>query len=149
MGGANRRAVAHDETFRHDPPSFGLKAIGWTRVDPIVAISIWLWVLPRTWVLLRDTINVLLEGVPGGLRLPEIRKAIEAVPGVSGVHDLHVWSTSTDDVNCTVHVEIGDPVESDTVRATVQAMLGDRFAIEHCTIQTEAEPCGEADHLHP
>jgi cobalt-zinc-cadmium efflux system protein len=81
---------------------------GWTLVDPIGAIGIGLWVLPCTWVLLRDTINVLLEGVPVGLRLSEIRKAVEAVPGDSGVHDLHVWSTSTDDVNCTVHVEIGD-----------------------------------------
>jgi cobalt-zinc-cadmium efflux system protein len=126
-----------------------IRFTGWTLVDPIVAIGIGLWVLPRTWVLLRDTINVLLEGVPGGLRLPEIRKAILAVPGVSGVHDLHVWSMSTDDVNCTVHVEIGNPVESDNVRAAVQTMLGERFAIEHCTIQTEAEPCEEADHLHP
>jgi cobalt-zinc-cadmium efflux system protein len=62
---------------------------GWTWVDPVVAIGLGLWVLPRPWVLLRDTTNILLEGVPVGLKLPEIRSAIAAVPGVAGVHDLH------------------------------------------------------------
>lgn len=126
-----------------------IRFTGWTLMDPIVAVGIGLWVLPRTWILLRDTINVLLEGVPGGLRLPEIRKAIGAVPGVTGVHDLHVWSMTTDDVNCTAHVEIAHPSHSDEVRSSVQAMLADRFDIEHCTIQTEAEPCSEEAELHP
>ena len=72
-----------------------------------------------------------------------------AVPGVSGVHDLHVWSMSTDDVNCAVHVEIDDQAQGDDVRAAVRTMLGERFAIEHCTIQTEGEPCEDGTHLHP
>lgn len=126
-----------------------IRFTGWTLVDPIVAIGIGLWVLPRTWILLHDTINVLLEGVPGGLRLPEIRKAIEGVPGVTGVHDLHVWSMSTSDVSCTVHIAIAEVGESDTVRAAVQTMLEEGFAIEHSTIQTGAELCEEVNHLHP
>jgi len=126
-----------------------IRFTGWTLMDPIVAVGIGLWVLPRTWVLLRDTINVLLQGVPGGLHLPEIRGAIGAVPGVSGVHDLHVWSLTTEDVSCTAHIEIADPAHSDDVRAAVQSMLADRFAIGHCTIQTEAEPCQEEEHRHP
>ena len=67
-----------------------IKFTGWTLVDPIVAVGIGLWVLPRTWILLRDTTNVLLEGVPRGLQLSEIRRALADVPGVQGVHDLHV-----------------------------------------------------------
>ena len=122
---------------------------GWTFVDPIVAVGIGLWVLPRTWVLLRDTTNVLLEGVPGGLKLGELRTAIAQVPGVGGVHDLHVWSMATDDVSLTAHIEIAAPGKSDTVRADVQAMLMHQYKIEHVTIQTEAEPCTEGDHLHP
>lgn len=125
-----------------------IRFTGWTLVDPIVAIGIGLWVLPRTWILLRDTINVLLEGVPGALRLSDIRKAITAVPGVSSVHELHVWSLSTNDVSCMAHVEIGAAAESDKVRGAVQAMLADRFEIEHSTIQTEAEPCQEEAHQH-
>jgi len=96
-----------------------IKFTGWTWVDPIVAVAIGLWVLPRTWILLRDTTNVLLEGVPGGIRLPEIRSAIAAVPGVAGLHDLHIWSMSNDDVSTTVHVSLQDDADADTVRAAV------------------------------
>jgi len=127
-----------------------IKFTGWTWVDPIVAVAIGLWVLPRTWILLRDTTNVLLEGVPGGIRLPEIRSAIAAVPGVAGLHDLHIWSMSNDDVSTTVHVSLQDDADADTVRAAVSTMLEERFEIEHSTIQTEGAdaPC-EGDHLHP
>lgn len=126
-----------------------IRFTGWTLVDPIVAIGIGLWVLPRTWILLRDTINVLLQGVPGGLSLSEVRRALQSVSGVSGVHDLHIWSMTTDDVSCTVHIEIDDPTHSDVVRIAVQTMLSDRFAIEHCTIQTEVEPCAGEAQIHP
>ena len=126
-----------------------IRLTGWTLVDPLVAVGIGLWVLPRTWLLLRDTTNVLLEGVPGGLELAEIRAAIGGVAGVAGVHDLHVWSMSTDDVSCTVHVEVGGEADQDRVRRAVAELLHDRFGIGHCTIQTEREACGDAGHLHP
>lgn len=126
-----------------------IRVTGWTLVDPLVAVGIGLWVLPRTWLLLRDTTNVLLEGVPGGLELSEIRAAIGDVAGVAGVHDLHVWSMSTDDVSCTAHVEIAGAADQDEVRRAVAHLLGHRFGIAHCTIQTETEACGDSGHLHP
>ncbi len=128
-----------------------IRFTGWTWVDPVVAIGIGLWVLPRTWILLRDTINVLLEGVPGGIKLPELRAAIAGVPGVAGVHDLHVWSMAGDEINCTAHVTLSDRAESDAVRKAVADTLDGRFGIEHCTIQTEsaAEPCADNGRLHP
>ena len=131
--------------------ALAIRFTGWTWVDPVVAIGIGLWVLPRTWILLRDTTNVLLEGVPSGIKLPELRAAIAGVPGVAGVHDLHVWSTTNDEINCTAHVTLGDQAEPDTVRKAVTATLDGRFGIEHCTIQTEsaAEPCADNGHLHP
>lgn len=63
----------------------------WRWIDPIVAIGIGLWVLPRTWILLRDTTHILLEGAPRGVVLAELRGAIEAIDGVDSLHDLHVW----------------------------------------------------------
>jgi cobalt-zinc-cadmium efflux system protein len=128
-----------------------IRFTGWTWVDPIVAVGIGLWVLPRTWVLLRDTTNVLLEGVPGGIKLAELRASIAGLPGVAGVHDLHVWSMTMEDVNCTAHVTLAKGADPDTVRRSVAATLDSRFGIEHCTIQTEgaAEGCGDSDHLHP
>ncbi|MBB5256037.1 Co/Zn/Cd efflux system component [Rhizobium leguminosarum] len=95
--------------------------------------------LPRTWILLRDTTNVLLEGVSGGLNLAETRAAVASVPGVAGVHDLHVWSTSSDDVSFTAHVEIVDGEDPLALRQIVEEMLEKRFSIEHSTIQVEAK----------
>lgn len=131
--------------------ALAIRFTGWTWVDPVVAIGIGLWVLPRTWVLLRDTINVLLEGVPGGIKLPELRGAIAGVPGVAGVHDLHVWSMATEEVNCTAHVTLTEGADPDAIRKAVADTLDNRFGIEHSTIQTEgaAEACEDNGHLHP
>jgi len=131
--------------------ALAIRFTGWTWVDPIVAVGIGLWVLPRTWVLLRDTANVLLEGVPGGIKLPELRASIAGLPGVAGVHDLHVWSMASDDINCTAHVTLANAADSDAVRKTVQDTLDSRFGIEHCTIQTEgaADACADDRQLHP
>ena len=67
--------------------ALAIRFTGFTWIDAIVAVAIGLWVLPRTWILLRDTTNVLLEGVPGGLKLGEVRAAIGEVSGVAGLHD--------------------------------------------------------------
>jgi len=129
--------------------AIAIRLTGWTLIDPIVAVGIGLWVLPRTWILLKDTTNILLEGVPAALALGDVRAAIAGVPGVGGVHDLHVWSMSADDISLTAHVEISDPADSDEVRGAVQSMLDRRFGIGHATIQTEAEPCRAERHFHP
>jgi cobalt-zinc-cadmium efflux system protein len=123
--------------------ALAIKFTGWTWVDPVVAVAIGLWVLPRTWTLLRDTTNVLLEGVPRGLELAQVRKEIGSLAGVTGLHDLHIWSTSNDDVSCTVHVTLGGGADADSVRQSVSALLEARFEIHHTTIQTESpgEPC--------
>jgi|TARA_A100001391_G_scaffold205106_1_gene203505 cobalt-zinc-cadmium efflux system protein len=114
-----------------------IRFTGWTWVDPIVAVAIGLWVLPRTWILLRDTTNVLLEGVPRGLVLGQVRKAIAAIDGVNDLHDLHIWSTSNDDVSCSVHLTLEVGADSDAVRLKVTDLLDERFEIHHVTVQTE------------
>lgn len=122
---------------------------GWQWVDPVVAIGIGLWVLPRTWTLLRDTTHILLEGVPRGLRLAEVREAISGTPGVASTHDLHVWSMTSDDVSVSAHVELQEGASAESVRIAVATVLHDRFDIEHATIQVEEEVCTEAPHWHP
>lgn len=121
---------------------------GWQWVDPVVAIGIGLWVLPRTWTLLKDTTHILLEGVPSGLSLSEIRLAISSTPGVASTHDLHVWSMTSDDISASAHVELEEGGDAEAVRLAVAAMLHDRFEIEHATIQVEEEACEEGPHWH-
>ena len=125
-----------------------IRVTGKLWIDPVVAIGIALWVLPRTWALLRDTINVLLEGVPKGIDLAEIRHAIAELPGVCDVHDLHVWSMAINDVNGTVHIAITEEADGEDVRLRVAHLLDHRFSIGHATIQIERDPCGAGNRPH-
>ena len=121
---------------------------GWALVDPIVAVLLGLWVLPRTWVLLKQAAHVLMQGVPAGLDIDVVRDAMQAVPGVAAVHDLHVWALGSKDPILTAHVLLEDgSVDADGVRAAVADVLHDDFTIEHATLQMEASHCG-GDKLH-
>ncbi len=124
-----------------------IRFTGWTWVDTVVAVAIGLWVLPRTWILLRDTVNILLEGVPEGIDPDAVAKAMTSVPGVASVHHLHVWAITSGSVNLTAHVvvERGAPAE-DEVMPALRTLLHDRFAIEHTTLQCESRPCEDLLH---
>lgn len=128
-----------------------IKFTGWTWVDPVVAALIGFWVLPRTWMLLRDTTNVLLEGVPSGMDLADVRKSIHDIDGVIGVHDLHVWSISNNAVNATAHVVAAEGADHDALRRTVIDLFANRFDIEHLTVQIESDGahCETNEQLHP
>ena len=106
---------------------------GWTWVDPIVAIGIGLWVLPRTWILLKNTTHILLEGVPKGLSLSAVRATVATVPGVTDVHDLHLWGVSSDDVNASVPCgrRRGSAARAGSVRGADQAGGGSRDRARH------------------
>ncbi len=117
-------------------------------IDPVVAIAIGLWVLPRTWTLLSGTAHILLQGVPRGFDLKAIRAAMGEVSGVTGIHDLHLWSVAGDDASLTAHVAVADGADAEATRRALTEMLENRFAILHATIQTETEPCGDEESLH-
>lgn len=114
---------------------------GWNWIDPVVAIGIGLWVLPRGWRLLKETTNVLLEGVPEGLDMEEVAPALALVPGVRDLHDLPIWALTSDAPSLSAHVVVDAESETETVRAAVQAMLEERFHITHVTLQTERTDC--------
>lgn len=126
-----------------------IRFTGWTWVDPVVAIAIGLWVLPRTWSLLRDTTHILLEGAPRGIDVSDVRAAIAGVAGVQGVHDLHLWISGADVPSCSAHVDLVDGADGDVVRRAVADLLETRYDMHHVTIQTETEPCEDAVQLHP
>ncbi len=106
-------------------------------IDPLIGIGIALWVLPRTWSLLRDTTQILLEGVPSRLSLNEVRAAIAEADGVGGVHDLHLWSLAGDDSILTAHVELHEDARGEEVRVSLTRMLDRRSAVRHVTLQLE------------
>jgi cobalt-zinc-cadmium efflux system protein len=111
---------------------------GWWQVDPIVSVLIGLFILPRTWGLMKSALDVLLESVPSGVDLEAIEEAMQAVSGVQSVHDLHVWSITSGFVAMSAHIT-GDGRPSTDILHDVQAMLLERFKIQHATLQVEAE----------
>ena len=126
-----------------------IKFTGWTIVDPIIAILIGLWVLPRTWVLLKQSSHILMQGVPDGLDLNAVRTALAQHPEVAEVHDLHAWALGSKDAVLTVHVVMRDTgASADALRAELSEILHDQFDVEHSTLQIEAAHCG-GHALHP
>ena len=125
-----------------------IRFTGWAWVDSVVAVAIGLWVLPRTWQLLRESLNVLLEGVPQGIGLDEVEAVIGATPGVDSVHDLHVWSISSGKVSLTVHVVLQPGADGFEVLAAVRRTLAQRFDVHHATVQVEREPCEQEGEAH-
>jgi cobalt-zinc-cadmium efflux system protein len=115
-------------------------ATGWTLADPLVSGAIALVIVPRTWRLLRQAVNVLLEGTPAHLDLHEIEEAMRLVPGVRRVHDLHVWTLTSGREAMSAHAVVDDVRESERLLETLHAVLHARFGIDHTTIQLETEP---------
>lgn len=122
-----------------------IRFTGWTFIDSLVAVAIGLWVFPRTWELLRDAVNILLEGVPRGIDLEAIRGGILQTTGVDNVHDLHVWALTSGRICLTAHVVAPKRAhESDVLVAELRGKLDQRFQIGHVTIQHESMPCPDA-----
>jgi cobalt-zinc-cadmium efflux system protein len=124
-----------------------IRFTGWSWVDSAVAVAIGLWVLPRTWALLHESLNVLLEGVPRGLELASIERALREQPGVRSVHDLHVWSIASGRPSLTAHVLVQPdlPAGDDTLLRALRTMLVERFDLHHSTLQIERTPCAQGD----
>ncbi|HMH51657.1 MAG TPA: cation diffusion facilitator family transporter [Candidatus Acidoferrum sp.] len=112
---------------------------GFTLVDPLVSALIALFIVPRTWRLLRQAVNVLLEGTPAHLDLGEIEEAMIRIPGARRVHDLHVWTLTSGREAMSAHVVIDDVRQSERLLEALHAVLHARFGIDHTTIQLDVE----------
>ena len=122
---------------------------GWTWVDSAIAVGIGLWIVPRTWQLLRVSLNILLEGLPEGVGMQEIDDAVREVPGVVSAHDLHVWAITSNKLSLTVHVvtDVADEKVFDLL-TSIRKMLAERFDVSHTTVQIERTPCEQSDGAH-
>jgi cobalt-zinc-cadmium efflux system protein len=124
-----------------------IRLTGWTRIDPILSILISGLVVWTAWDIIRESLNILLEGLPRGLHLREVKDAIRGVEGVLDVHDLHIWSLGSNSSALSCHVLIEDmpPSRSDRILHGVNHVLGDRFRLYHTTVQFEHMSCAISD----
>lgn len=121
---------------------------GWQWVDSLLAVGIGFMVFPRTWVLLKECVNILLEGVPPGMRLADVHATIAAVPGVASVHDLHLWAITQSQPSLTAHAVLADGADGETVRRAIEEQLRATFDLHHTTLQMEREDRAAAEHIH-
>jgi cobalt-zinc-cadmium efflux system protein len=117
---------------------------GFTRADAIASLAIGLMILPRSWRLLRDAVDVLLEATPRGMVLEDVRSHILETPGVDAVHDLHVWTITSGMPVISAHVTVAEGVAHGEVLDSLGSCLAHHFDIEHSTFQLE--PAGHQDH---
>lgn len=121
----------------------GILLTGQNWIDPVLSLVIAALILWSSIDIVRETLNILLEGTPRGLSLGQIRAGMEAVEGVLNVHDLHVWSLGSQSHALACHVQINDipPSESNCILLKINAIAKERFHIHHTTIQFECEGC--------
>jgi cobalt-zinc-cadmium efflux system protein len=128
-----------------------IAATGFTRIDPVASLLVGLLILPRTWRLLRETVDVLLEASPRGMDLSEVRQHMTALSGVVDVHELHAWTITSGLPVLSAHVVVEPAVFDDSkcfgMLDRLQDCLRGHFDVEHSTFQLE--PAGHAAHEHP
>jgi cobalt-zinc-cadmium efflux system protein len=124
----------------------------WLWLDPLVSLLLVGVVVVGTWHLLRDSVNLALDGVPAGIEPRAVKNYLIECPGVSKIHDLHIWAMSTTETALTVHLVMSEGYPGDAFLWEVSQELEHHFGIKHSTIQIEtgdsAYPCAlEPDHV--
>lgn len=116
---------------------------GWTPIDPVLSLLICALILVSSLKLLADVVHVLMEGVPQHLNLAEIDAAMSETEGVCGVHDLHVWSISSNEYALSAHVNINELMDWHNVLDSLNETLNRRFGLRHTTLQPEITPASQ------
>ncbi len=151
LAGANRESLNIEGSYQHllnDLFAFIATAIagavilgtGWVRADAVAALLVAGLMLRASWRLLRDSGRVLLDIAPAGLPVQEIGTAMASQPGVVEVHDLHVWEVTTEFPTLSAHVLVEPGADCHGIRRELEALLHERFGLEHTTLQVEHAP---------
>lgn len=121
---------------------------GWAWVDAVVGAAIGLFILPRAYRLGRDAIRVLVQAAPAGLSIDEVQAALAALDGVADVHDLHIWTLTSEMDVLTAHLAVTEGTSTQQVLIAAQTLLMERFDLQHATLQVEAGGDERCHDLH-
>ena len=122
---------------------------GWTRLDPLVSLVVSAVIVYGTWGLLKNALGLALDAVPEGVDATAVRAHLLALPGVTGLHDLHIWGMSTTETALTCHLIMPGGHPGDAVLGGVAEQLHRSFGIQHATIQIELADTDDACVLTP
>ena len=118
---------------------------GWNIADPIASIAMGVFILPRTWALLKQVAHILMEGTPSHIDLEAVEDRIKRVDGVISVHDIHIWTITSGIDVMTAHVCIRDFADGNNILKNIKEKLINDFNILHSTIQLETDECKEEE----
>lgn len=116
-----------------------IQVTGWTWVDPVVGVAIGLWILPRTWRLGAQAVRILVQAAPPGVDLAALQADLATLAGVVDVHDLHVWTLTSEMEVASAHLMVGQGTETHAVLDQARDVLRDRYGISHATLQVEPD----------
>ncbi len=124
-----------------------IRYTGWQEIDPLLSILIGVLIIWTAWDIIKESLNILLEGLPRGLELQSVVAAMRGVEGVLDVHDLHIWSlgSATRALSCHVLIEDLPPSTSERTLRRINDVLCDRFHIRHTTVQFEHVNCAVSE----
>jgi cobalt-zinc-cadmium efflux system protein len=127
--------------------AFGIRFTGWNQIDPLLSILIGALIVWTAWDIIRESLNILLEGLPRGIKLQDVAAEMRKVEGVLDLHDLHIWSlgSSAHALSCHVVIEDLPPSASDAILRGLNSMLLERYHISHTTVQFEHVGCAVSE----
>jgi cobalt-zinc-cadmium efflux system protein len=116
---------------------------GWVWVDPVISALVGVFILPRTWLVLREAVDILMEATPKGIDIAAVRQAMSGVCGCGNIHDLHVWAIGSGKLALSGHVAVAERIDRDRLLLDMNRLLRERFKIGHVTLQVEGRDIDE------
>lgn len=117
---------------------------GWTPIDPLLSILVGLLVLRSAWMVVRESVHILLEGTPAGIEPKDLRSVLLSdIPALEDVHHIHAWSLTPERPLLTLHAQVRESADPQATLERIKQVLAERFGIDHSTVQIERGPCGD------
>ncbi len=120
-------------------------------IDPLVTILLGLYLVKETYSILRQTVDILMQGTPRGLDLNEVKKALESMPEINNIHHVHVWNLTDSEIHFECHVDLNEDIrisDSEQIRENIHTILMNKFGISHVTVQCEFNCCDDKRMIH-
>lgn len=120
-------------------------------IDPVITILIGIYIIKETWKILKQTIDILMQGSPAGLDLDLIRQDLEQIPEIANIHHVHIWNMDDQSVHFECHVDLVENIrisETDNIYYMIEEILKETYHIGHLTIQFEYHKCDDKEMIH-
>jgi cobalt-zinc-cadmium efflux system protein len=120
-------------------------------LDPVITILIGIYIIKETWTILKQTIDILMQGSPEGIDIDEIRHDIEQIVEIENIHHVHIWNLDDQSVHFECHVDLQENIrisQTDGIYSQIEGILKEKYHISHLTIQFEHHKCDDKDMIH-